>query len=224
MALLVAACAQPSREAGVSSGRVAPVGFPAQDYAQAAAQGKRVYRVDASRSLVVVTVRRAGSLARLGHDHVVASRSVQGFVMPDAGRADLYIPLSELTVDEPDLRVEAALDTQPAAADIGGTRDNMHVKVLETQRFPFVLIRVRSAGAADNGAMMDIAITLHGVEKSYVVPVSLRASRDELSASGQIEFNQSDFGIVPFSVLGGALQVQDRLALRFVVRASGPQE
>jgi hypothetical protein len=34
-----------------------------------------------------------------------------------------------------------------------------------------------------------------------------------------MSFNQSDFGIVPFSVLGGALQVRDRLDLSFRIVA-----
>jgi hypothetical protein len=37
-----------------------------------------------------------------------------------------------------------------------------------------------------------------------------------------MHFNQSDFGIVPVSVLGGAMQVQDRLDLQFRILAKAP--
>ncbi|MEJ8821693.1 YceI family protein [Variovorax humicola] len=183
-----------------------------------------MYRVDPARSVVVITVRRGGSLARFGHDHVVASHGVQGFVAPDAGRADLFVPLTELTVDEPALRAQAGFDTQPGEADIAGTRDNMHAMVLETQRFPFALIRIDTVDKMESRATLDVAITLHGVQRNLVVPVMLEISPGEVSASGLIEFNQSDFGIAPFSILGGAVQVQDRLSLRFAVRASSPPE
>jgi hypothetical protein len=37
--------------------------------------------------------------------------------------------------------------------------------------------------------------------------------------SGKLAFNQSDFGITPYSLLGGAIAVKDGLELRFRVRA-----
>jgi hypothetical protein len=40
-----------------------------------------------------------------------------------------------------------------------------------------------------------------------------------MMVSGTMHFNQSDFGIVPYSVLNGALRVQDRLDLRFRIDA-----
>ena len=103
----------------------APPDFPHAYYRQLQAQGKPVFRVDAARSQVVIEVRRGGSLARLGHDHVVASHDVAGNIAPDEGRADFYVRLDALTVDEPDLRASAGFDTQPDADDIAGTRRNM---------------------------------------------------------------------------------------------------
>ncbi len=47
------------------------------------AQGKPVFRVDPARSIVVIEVRRGGSFAHLGHDHVVASHDVAGHIAPD---------------------------------------------------------------------------------------------------------------------------------------------
>src|SRR5947208_14526955 len=88
-----------------------PADFPEGYYREAAAQGKPVFRVDSRESLVVIEVRRSGSLARLGHDHVVASHEVGGYVAPDEGRADLYVALARLAVDEAALRPEAGFDT-----------------------------------------------------------------------------------------------------------------
>jgi polyisoprenoid-binding protein YceI len=222
LAALIAACAPQVRETAPEpkpAGRQAPENFPRSAYEQAAAQGKPVYRVDPARSLVAITVRRGGSLARLGHDHVVASHEAEGYIAPEEGRADLYVPLSELAVDEPALRAEAGLDTQPSESDIAGTRANMLDKVLETQKFPFALIRVSGLEKRQMGVRLTVAITLHGVTRTLEAPAQIETGRDEMSVSGLLEFNQSDFGIAPFSILGGAIQVQDRVSLRFRIRA-----
>src|SRR5262249_45638287 len=140
---LGAGCA-PQPPAAPPLAREAPAEFPAEYYAQAAAEGRPVYRIDPARSLVVVEVRRGGSLAKLRHDHVVASHEVTGCVASDRGRADLYIVLDRLVVDEPALRAEAGFDTQPAESDIAGTRRNMLDRVLDAGRHPYALIRVNS--------------------------------------------------------------------------------
>ena len=214
-ALLLSACAPQVREAPPPK---APPEFPRAFYEQAAAQGKRVLRVDPARSIVVLTVRRGGSLARFGHDHVVSGRNLEGYVAPEAGRADLYVALDGLQVDEPALRAEAGLDTQPSESDIDGTRANMREKVLETGRFPFALIHVTSLAAG----RLAVEVTLHGIRRTFEVPAKLAEQGEDLSVQGGFAFNQSDFGITPFSILGGAVQVQDRVELRFRVLARRP--
>ena len=217
LAALLSGCApeirRPAPE-GKPPTREAPAEFPRAYYEQAAAQGKAVYRVDSAQSLVVIEVRRGGSLSRLGHDHVVAARNVAGFVAPEAGRADLYIALDDLTVDETGLRSAAGFDTQPSESDIAGTRANMLDKVLETGKFSHALIRVNGGSAKSS-----VTITLHGVTRTLEAPMQVDRNDNQIGATGLLTFNQSDFGITPFSILGGAIQVQDRLDLRFTVRA-----
>ncbi|MGC2520971.1 MAG: YceI family protein, partial [Burkholderiales bacterium] len=199
--------------------RRAPAEFPAAYYEQLAAQGKPVYRVDPAQSLVAIEVRRAGSLARLGHDHVVASHDVGGYLAPDAGRADVYVPLERLAVDEPALRAEAGFDTQPSETDIAGTRGNMLEKVLDAEKFPFALIRVSGAAAGAGEATLNVAITLHGTTRALQVPARIETGAGEIDVSGRVAFDQTDFGIAPFSVLGGAIAVRNRVDLRFRIRA-----
>ncbi|MGB5081697.1 MAG: YceI family protein [Burkholderiales bacterium] len=198
----------------------APAGFPEGYYRQVLARGKPVFRVDPAGSLVAIEVRRSGSLARLGHDHLVASREVEGYLAPDEGRADLYVALAHLTVDEPALRAEAGFDTQPAASDIEGTRANMLGKVLETEKYPFALIRVRGVDASRGDTMLAVEIALHGVTRALRAPAKIDADAGGLSVSGSLSFDQTDFGITPYSLLGGAVAVRNRVDLRFRIRAS----
>lgn len=219
LAALLTACAPPPPSPPAAAIPPTPAEFPEAHYRQAEAAGRQVLRVDPARSLVVIEVRRAGVLAGLGHDHVVASHDVRGFVDAQAGRADLYVPLQRLAVDEAGLRAEAKLDTQPSPDAIEGTRRNMLEKVLDAERYPFALIRATRASA--DPAKLDVAITLHGTTRRFDIPLQMETLPDGLAVSGRLTFNQTDFGLTPYSVLGGALRVEDRLELRFRIVAAG---
>lgn len=198
--------------------------FPHAYYQNAIATGQRVLKIDSARSLLVLEVRRAGVFARLGHDHVVASHDVSGFVAPDLGRADLLVPLDKLAVDESALRSEAGFTTQPTAEDVAGTRHNMLSKVLETQKYPAALIHIAqnissTPAATTATAVLTVSITLHGVTRTYSVAPTIVPTADGLIVSGSMQFTQSEFGITPFSILNGAIRVQDELNLRFRIVA-----
>ena len=216
LALFFAGCAELLRvEAPVAP----PPEFPEGYYQQALKAGKPVYRIDSAQSLIVIEVRRGGSLARLGHDHVVASHEVTGYIAPGEGRADLYVALARMQVDEPELRKEAGFDTQPTESDIEGTRSNMLNHVLEADKFPFALIVVAGADANQKKATLAVAVTLHGVTRTLQVPAEIEAGAESIGVSGKLAFNQTDFGITPYALLGGAIAVKDGLALRFRVSA-----
>ena len=142
VAAVTAACSPSPPRPAEQPGEV-PAEFPAAYYQAAAARGAAVFRIDTARSLVILEVRRAGSLARLGHDHVVASHDVHGSIAPQAGVADLYVPLALLVVDESPLRAEAGFDTQPSADDVAGTRRNMMTRVLDVERYPYAVVAVK---------------------------------------------------------------------------------
>lgn len=196
----------------------APAEFPLDFYRDAQARGQAVLQVDPRQSHVAVEVRRGGPLAGLGHDHVVAARNVQGYVLPSAARADLFIPLLQLTVDEAALREESGMGKPPSAEAVEGTRRNMLDKVLEAGRFPFALVRIGRNGADT----LRVAITLHGRTHEFTSPARIEDAPGRMTVSGEMTIAQSDFGITPFAVLGGALQVQDKLALRYRIVAAHP--
>jgi polyisoprenoid-binding protein YceI len=215
MAVLLAACA--SKLPAPSSIKAAPTDFPAAYYQQARAKGMQVLEIDSAHSLVTIQVRRSGSLARLGHDHLVASHNVQGYIAPQINRADLFVPLTELTVDEAPLLAEAGFRSPAAQGVAEATRNNMLEKVLDVAHFPFSLIHV-SRDSKDS-ADVKVTITLRGVAKNYAVPVKVEQQDGQLIVSGELSLLQTDFGITPLSVLNGALQVVDGLVLRFKIVA-----
>ena len=125
LAGLLSSCMPHISSTTVIESAQAPADFPDSEYRRAAANGANVLRIDTRHSIVTIIVHRGGMLARLGHDHVVASHDVIGWVDLDSGRADLYVPLEKLSVDEASLRTEAKFTTQPSAGAIEGTRNNM---------------------------------------------------------------------------------------------------
>lgn len=214
---LLAACTPfaPPPAAPLPAAPVAAPAMPAPAWQQ---PGVQLLHIAPEESLLTVTVRRGGALARLGHDHVVASRSLQGVVAPAPGRAQFRFRLDEMSVDEESLRQAAGLTTTPSADAITGTRHNMLARVLDAERYPWVNIEARRTGDQE---VLEADITLHGVTRTVQLPVRIEPAADgrSLQASGSLLLKQSDFGIVPFAVLGGAMAVQDQMELAFRITA-----
>lgn len=202
--VLLAGCAPPPVPEAKAP---VPVDFPDAFYRQAAAQGEAVYAVDGEASPVRVRVYRGGPLAQLGHDHVISSRGLQGYVAPTLGRADLYLPLDSLGVDDGDL----------SPADAAATRRNMLDQVLEASRHPFALIHARCGPPC---AVLAAEVTLHGVTRRMEIPVRWHAEDGRLTGEGAFRIRHQDFGLKPYAVLGGALRVEQAMDLGFRVAAS----
>jgi polyisoprenoid-binding protein YceI len=210
--LLLASCVQPAPP----SAPQAP--GPRADldaYRAAAASGAAVYAVDPGASIMTVTVRRAGLMARLGHDHVVASHTLTGYVAPAAARADVSFRADQMTVDEPQLLRDAGIDTPPSLQAIEGTRKNMLGPVLEAQRYPMVTLHAERL--ADG--RLRVAVTLHGATRWLALPAAIQVDAAQVNASGTARLKQTDFGVTPFSVGGGLLAVQDELEVRYHIVA-----
>src|SRR5262249_12251465 len=140
------------------------------------------------------------------------------FVAPAEGRADLYIRLDRLVVDERDLRAEAKLESQPPDDAIAGTRDNMLHK-LAAEAHPYAIIGVRAVDTDPAGSCLNATLAVNGTERAIRIPAKIAAAPSEIDVRGQLEVQQTSFGIAPYSILAGALQVKDEVAIRFRIHA-----
>ncbi len=208
---LASSTAQAEVAPAATSAQSVPAGVPQAGTEQHPARLSSL-RIDNSASLITIIVRRGGVLARLGHDHLIAVQDLQGSVDLQANRADLQFRLDAMLVDPPALRSAAGLDRQPSAEAVEGTRRNMLTRVLDAQRYPLVQLH---AERATDGQTLQLSITLHGVTRTQTVPVTLRSDAQGLHAEGSLVLRQSDYGITPFSVMGGALAVLDPLELQY---------
>jgi len=184
--------------------------------------------IDPQRSVVTIIVRRAGPLARFGHDHVVTSADERGTVWagdtPATSAFELQLPVELFEVDLPEARAGAGAEfAAPVPDEVrAGTRRNMlRAEVLDAAAFP--LITLRSLAASDDWSqpLLKVAVQLRGVTREHEIPVQVERGMPGLVVRGELRLNQSDYGITPFAVAGGAIQVADALEIRFVI-AAGP--
>jgi hypothetical protein len=192
----------------------------------APAPGARIYDVVSAESLLQIFVYRGGAMARLGHNHVVASRQLAGVVHvaddPLRTRFDLEFPVSELTVDEPQLRELAGPDFPPEVPQSArdGTRTNLlSPALLDAANHPRIRLRATDLVAVGEGYEAGVELTFRGQAYAVRVPVTVRRTAGALVASGEFPLRQSQLGLTPFSVAMGTLVVLDEMRVRFEISA-----
>ena len=184
--------------------------------------GAAHYVLDADESEVRFLVYRAGALASFGHNHVIQAKALSGdvYLAQDfrSSGFSLRLPVSDFVVDAPEARAVEGPDfaTQPSAAAIDGTRKNMlGPDLLDAAHYPEVQVRAVKLLGPDWGPDATVRIELHGVSRDLTVPIAVARDGDTLAVTGGFDLRQSDFGLKPFSILGGGLQVADALRVRF---------
>lgn len=217
VSLMLAACGapqpQPPAPATVpdtASTALAPAAQTPASTASEQPAATSVLAIDDAASQITIIVRRGGLLARLGHDHLILVKNLQGNVDLRNQRATLQFRLDEMEVDPAALRLAAGLQPQPSADAIAGTRRNMLTRTLDAEHYPLVQIQ-----AERQGNELALQITLHGVTRKLRVPAAIISDGSKLQVEGSFNILQSDYGITPFAVMGGALAVQDQLELHY---------
>ncbi len=180
----------------------------------------RVYRVDENQSEIRVLVYRAGALARFGHNHVLVNRAVRGSVsVADASTFSLTVPVAGFVVDDAQARREEGLDFAAEVPDDArtGTLHNMQsTAVLDADEFPVILV----SGVEVAPSHAAVAFSVAGHESKIEVPFALQIESGQLAATGTLELRQSALGLTPYSLMLGALQVQDAMTIKFKIVAA----
>jgi len=188
--------------------------------------GAQRFVIDAERSVVTLLVYRAGSLARLGHNHVITSTAEAGSVWTTGALAasgfEVRVPVAGLVVDDPAARAVAGTDFPGAIADEAreGTRRNLlRPEMLDGDRYPELVVRGDTLRGTWEQPVAEARVTIKDRARSIEVPLTIVREPGALTARGAFRVLQSEFGITPFSVAGGALQVADAVDVTFEIRA-----
>lgn len=224
VAVLLAGCAVPQAtrpQESLPSSTAVPGPTPA-----AVAAAGEAWIVSSDESLITIEVLRGGALAQLGHNHVIAARQIGGelrLAEPiERSSLTLRLPVAQFTVDEPPLRAVAGPDFSAPVPDAArtGTRSNMlGGTLLDAEHFPVIELRSRRVRRTLSGIDVELQVHIRDVQRTLQLPVVLSRDNDALVASGELALRQSELGLTPFSIMLGALQVQDAMRIKFRVVA-----
>jgi polyisoprenoid-binding protein YceI len=182
----------------------------------AAAQTTQEFRVDPAASSLLVQVGRGGLLSFAGHDHEVAAPAMKGTVALDAAdmaRSRVSIPAMKVTG-----RGEPAGDVPEVQ------RVMLSDRVLDVQRYPTITfdstrIVIRQRSAEQLRLQVDGRLTLHGMSRPLSVPVDVRLSGSQITATGSAVVRQTEFGIRPVTAGAGTVRVKDEVTVTFTLVA-----
>jgi hypothetical protein len=223
LALALAGCPQAPRPAPSET----PVTPPAIEAPVRQFPGATRYDVVGKESLVRILAHRGGTLSGVGHNHVIASHDVHGTVYlhddPAKSGFDLVIPVGLLEVDEPELRNEEGPDyaaTVPDNAKAGTRKNMLGPALLDSEHFPGIELSSVEVSGTPEALQALTRIKVKDQAHEFMVPIAVKRDGDRVTGTGELDVKQSELGLKPFSILGGALQVQDQLKIRFTIIAT----
>jgi len=162
--------------------------------------------IDTEKSVITVRVYRAGVLSALGHDHEITAPIARGGVDLAAHRVELSVKAGSLKV----------LDPKASEKDRSEIQSTMlgH-EVLDAERHPEITFQ--STGAESNGPG---SWNVHGnlTVRGEARPVTVEVREAGGHYVGSSRFKQTEFGITPVKVAGGAIRVKDEIAIEFNIQ------
>ena len=177
------------------------------------------YRLVPADSTFTVQAFAEGLFSAFGHDPVIAIRDFTGeaqFVPGSFESASLTIKVN------PDLLSVINSEKEKDRLEIERT---MREQVLEVERFPEIVFRSANISASRLAegryrARIIGDLTLHGVtQKNVWLSAEATMTGDTLRARGDFSLKQSDFGIKPFSAVGGTIKLKNELKFAFDIGA-----
>lgn len=228
-ALWIAGCRAPYGTVATAPGEYDAVAdFNASAYERIPEEQGRVFWIDSEASRVRFYLWRGGPMAAKGHNHVMVVKDMDGAVflpadmLADEMRFDVVFPVEQIEVDPPALRQQlgGAFATEIPPKGVQGTREHMlGEKVLEAERFPTIGLSAANVHGELPRLALDTVIALHGVRRHQWIPATVAVTGDRLTAEGAFVIEQTDYGIQPFSAMGGALYIQDPILVEFTLVA-----
>jgi polyisoprenoid-binding protein YceI len=172
------------------------------------------YVVDARASRFTVQAFASGILSAMGHNPKIGIRTFTGEV--DFNAEALQADRLRLSMKANSLSVLDDISDK----DRGEIERAMNDQVLESARYPDIVYEAPAAtvtrleGSLYSAVLMG-TLSFHGITRNQSVTARIAVFDEMLRSSGDFTLNQSDYGIKPVSVAGGALKVKDELKFSF---------
>jgi polyisoprenoid-binding protein YceI len=172
------------------------------------------YVVDARSSRFTVQAFSTGILSAMGHNPKIGIRTFTGEVHfnVEAAQASGF----QLSMKSNSMGVLDDISDK----DRRDIEKIMNEQVLEPGKYPDIVYDAPSVSIARIGsdlysANINGTLSFHGVSRNQTVSARIAVFDEMLRASGEFKLNQSEYGIKPISVAGGALKVKDELKFSF---------
>jgi len=177
------------------------------------AAARRLYRIDRGRSRVTIETHSSTLLSDSTRTHLLGARDFRGelSMVPDM----LETTAVDFTVRADSLGILDQM-SDPSRRDI----DLAIRKVLDSARYPRIVFHSSAGSAKRIGPeVYDVAasgtLELHGVRRPLTVSAQVAVEHDALRIRGKCPVRQTDYGMVPFSLGKGAINVADEVTLTF---------
>ena len=162
--------------------------------------------MDLQRSTITIHVGKAGILSVAGHEHWISAPIASGTLGETPAPHITFTVQSAKMIVKPDPKVDANMQAT--------IQKDMEEMTLETVKFPEIRFRsTRIDKAADGQWKVEGELYLHGVTRT----VKLTAKRTGDSYSTHTTLKQTDFGIKPITIGGGAIKVKDEVEIDFQI-------
>ena len=182
------------------------------------------YKIDTGNSELRLLVYRAGPLSNLGHNHVMVNRELTGMVQIadsiSASSLSLRVPVDGFVVDDAQARQEEGADFPgdiPQEAKAGTRRNMLSAAVLNAAAFPDITVKSLALAGTLDDLSAELEISAAGHSSKITAPLSLQGDAQHVTAIGSMQIRQTALGLAPYSLMGGALQVQDAMQLKFKI-------
>ena len=161
--------------------------------------------IDSTKSIVTIRVFKSGLFSGFAHDHVIQAPVTSGSI-------DFHEKSVTLTFNVVNMKVLDPSASDSEDKDIDATMKGP--KVLDGTQFPtisFTSSFVKASGTDRNQVRGTLKI--HGVSREINAPVTLHDG----TYTGSLTLKQTDYGITPVKIAGGAVRVKDEITIEFAV-------
>ena len=179
----------------------------------------RIYTIDSESSRITAQLTQEGFLAKLRPRNEVEVKSFNGKIqVSPSDESDLAVVL------ESEVRSMTNIDKDMSDFERNEFHNILHNVVLESEKFPtikFASISVTDVQRSDESRRFTLNgdLTIREVTRRVAVPVNVTIRNQELRATGEGRFKQSEFGIKPYVGGLGAVKIADEIKINFVIVA-----
>lgn len=156
-----------------------------------------------------------GRAARMGHRLTLAMDSWRAQVRWAAAEPTGV----ELSVEVDSLRVvrgEGGVKSL-SGPEMTIVRSNA-MKALEVDRFPHILFQANDIQVSADGYRLTGSLQIHGETRERTVDVQVQDLGDSWRVSGEADVRQTEFGVKPYSILMGSVQIADIVTVSFAAQ------